>query len=229
VDGFPYLFGLAAAVTALAGGGLGVARAGRSRLGGALLAAALAPAVPTVLGARYVLVGKARLQRQVLAAVDWRGDEVVADLGAGRGLLALGAATRTRGPVHAVDLFVGKDLSGNSAQRLLANARAVGVVDRLRVHRADVRHVPLGPATVDVVVSSQCQHNRGDPAARAAALDEVCRIVRPGGTVVISDLAHVDREYAPHLRGRGATIVAVTGVPGSFPAQRLLVARAPGR
>jgi len=44
--------------------------------------------------------------------------------------------------------------------------------------------------------------------------------------VVISDLAHVDDEYAPHLRSLGFGVVRSERVR-YFPPQRLLVARRP--
>jgi hypothetical protein len=46
--------------------------------------------------------------------------------------------------------------------------------------------------------------------------------LRPGGTVMISDLAHVD-EYVVHLGRLGVVVRTVDQVPGSFPPQRLLV------
>jgi len=151
----------------------------------------------------------------------------VVDLGSGSGLLGLGAAARTGGVVHCVDLFVATDLSGNTPDRLRANAAALGVADRVRVHRTDTRATGLPDACADVVLSSLCLHNLADAGARGEALDEVVRILRPGGTVVVSDLAHVRAEYAPHLEGRGLA-VRTERVPGTFPPQRLLVAHRPG-
>jgi arsenite methyltransferase len=95
------------------------------------------------------------------------------------------------------------------------------------VHRTDVGATGLPGSCADVVLSSLCLHNLADAGARAAALDEVVRILRPGGTVVVTDLAHVRDEYAPHLERRGLT-VRTQRVPATFPPQRLLVARRPG-
>ena len=192
VGGWPYVAGLSAAAAGLAVTA-GVLR--RRPVTAALLAAgAAAAAIPAALGARYVLAGKLSLRDRLLAEIAWRGDEVVADLGARAGLLAVGAARRTTGTVHAIDLFIGKDLLGNSERRLRANAAFEGVADRIQVHRQDVRATGLPAGSVDVVFSSLCLHNLGSQADRRAALDEIMRILRPGGTVVISDLAHVDDE-----------------------------------
>ena len=224
VDGFPYVVGLSAVATLLPAGALALLRGARRRAPAvAALAVGSAAAVPAVLGLRYTAHGKFALRDRMIDAVRWRGDETVVDLGAGGGLLGLAAAARTAGVVHCVDLFIAKDLSGNTPERLRRNARALGVADRVRLHRVDVRRTGLPHAGVDVVLSTLCLHNLADTAARAAALDEIGRILRPGGSVVISDLAHVD-EYAAHLERLGLGVHAVERVPSAFPPQRLLVA-----
>jgi SAM-dependent methyltransferase len=226
VDGWPYLLGLSATALSLLPTGAALLARGRTRSGTAALAVGAVAAVPAGLGARYVLVGKARLRDRLLNAVAWRGDEDVVDLGCGAGLLALGAAQRTAGTVHAVDRWVGKDLSGNRESRLRRNAELLGVASRVVVHTADVRSTGLADASVDVVLSALCVHNLGSPADRWAALAEAVRVLRPGGSLVISDLAHVEDEYAPALRQLGLQ-VRTARVPASFPPQRCLVAHRP--
>jgi arsenite methyltransferase len=226
VDGWPYLAALSGAVGAL---GLVSVVCARRRPAAATVfgLAAAAAAVPSTLGWYYVLRGKHAIRDRLLDEVAWTGDEVVADFGAGAGLLTVGAARRTLGPVHAVDLFISRDLSSNSADRLRQNATREGVGDRVVVHVRDVRDTGLLTASVEVVLSTLCLHNLAEPAARRAALDEAVRVLRPGGIVAMSDLAHVDDEYAPHLRSRGLTIIRTGPVRGTFPRQRLLVARKP--
>jgi arsenite methyltransferase len=215
VDGFPYLAGcrrwpaLCSPVGALA-----LRR--QQWWAGPVLAAGAAAAAPAAMGLHYVLRGKFRLRDHMLDVVAWRGAEVVADLGSGGGLLGLAAAARTRGPVHCVDLFIGKDLSGNTAERLHRNAAALGVAEQVQVHEQDVRRTGLADAAVDVVLSSLCLHNLPGAGARAEALDEVVRILPPGGIVVLSDLAHVDDEYGPHLRRAGCAPALPTGLPVPF-------------
>jgi arsenite methyltransferase len=221
VDGWPYLAGLTTAAVVLVPAGLVVGGV----LGVVLLLVGLAAAVPAALGWRYVLHGKARLRDRLLDAVPWRGDEAVVDLGCGSGLLALGAAQRTTGTVSAVDRWVGKDLSGNGPDRLRRNAEILGVTGGVEVLTADVRDLPLPDASVDVVVSALCLHNLPEPADRRRALEEALRVLRPGGRLLVSDLAHVDDEYAPQLREHGLQ-VTTQRVPATFPPQRMLVARA---
>lgn len=229
-DGYPYLLGFAAAAIGLAGSGIAGVRSARGRLQQASWAAiglGAAAAVPAVLGGRYVTRGKLALRDDLLDRVAWRGDETVADLGTGAGLLGVGAARRTTGAVHCVDLFVGKDLSGNSPERLLRNARRAGVAGQVEVHREDVRATSLPDRSVDVVLSTLCLHNIPSASGRGRALAEVVRVLRPGGTVVLSDLAHVDDEYAPRLRAAGLAVRTHGRLPGTFPPQRLLTATTP--
>lgn len=227
VDGLPYLIGLGAVVLGAGLPGLlGACRgAGRLRqlsLAGIVIGAAAA--VPVTLGLTYVTTGKRALRDRMLDAVRWRGDEIVADIGSGSGLLGIGAAKRTSATVHCVDLFIAKDLSGNTAERLRANAELEGVADRVVVHHEDVRHTSLAAGSVDVVLSTLCLHNIPTPTGRREAIGELTRILRPGGTIVISDLAHVDREYAPLLRSGGLEVRVSGRLAATFPPQRLLVA-----
>jgi SAM-dependent methyltransferase len=231
VDGAAYLIGLAAAAIGMTSlGWLRLVRPGHRAAraaGGMGVALGLAAAMPAVLGIQYVTSGKLALRDRLLDAVPWTGHDVVVDIGAGRGLLAIGAAHRTRALVHCVDLFIGKDLSGNTPQHLLANAALEGVADRLVVHREDAADLSLPDASADVVLSTLCLHNIADPSARTRALDHIVRVLAPGGTVVISDLAHVRDEYAPHLASAGLDVQPVVRAAGTFPPQNVLIARKP--
>lgn len=226
VDGWPYLAGLGAAALALTPLGAVAVSRGVRITGSVALVAGLAAAVPAGLGLRYIAVGKTRLRDRLLDGIAWRGDEDVVDLGCGAGLLALGACGRTRGTVHGVDLWSGTDLSGNGPERLKRNAEILGITDQLQVRTEDVGALGLADRSVDVVLSALCLHNLSDPAARQQALAEAVRVLRPRGTIALSDLAHVEDEYAPFLRDRGFT-VRTSSVPATFPPQRALVATAP--
>ncbi|MFX5747261.1 class I SAM-dependent methyltransferase, partial [Acinetobacter baumannii] len=88
----------------------------------------------------------------------------------------------------------------------------------------DARSLSFDDATFDVVVSMLCIHNIDGEPGRARALDEMVRVLRPGGAIVLADLAGID-SYAKHLRGVGLEVETTGIARGTFPFQRLLVAR----
>ena len=149
------------------------------------------------------LRGKFRIWEEELDRLALRGDETVVDLGCGRGLVLLAAAARLpRGRAIGVDVWRGVDQSGNGPEATRANADILGVADRVELHTADVRDLPLPDGCADVVVSSLVLHNLPDAQARSAALGEAVRLLRPGGRIVLLDIAHVAR-YAEILTKAG--------------------------
>src|SRR5262249_40600592 len=144
-------------------------------------------------------VGKLRMRDRLLNSIPWRGDEQVLDVGCGRGLLLLGAARRlTTGKATGIDLWKSEDLSGNRAETTWENARAEGVADRVAIQDGDARSLSFPDETFDVVVSSSALHNIYEAAERQRALQEIVRVLKPGGRVAIFDIRHT-REYAQVL------------------------------
>jgi len=151
-------------------------------------------------------VGKLRLRDRLLDGLGLRGDEAVLDVGCGRGLLLVGAARRVPdGRAVGIDLWQAKDLSGNAAERTLANARAEGVADRVELHTGDMRSMPFPGSSFDVAVSSLAIHNITGPAGRRAAITEIARVVKPGGGVLIVDIGGTAL-YERTLRELGWTV-----------------------
>src|SRR5258708_2512710 len=76
----------------------------------------------------YSLIGKRAIRDWLLDQVPWRGDEVVLDVGCGRGLLLVGAAQRvTSGKAIGVVAWNRGAVSGNRPAAALRNARLAGV------------------------------------------------------------------------------------------------------
>lgn len=174
---------------------------GRRAIGIGLVGAGL---VPTLLGTSmltYSTLGKLRLRDRILDELDLTGSERVLDVGAGRGLMAVGAARRvTTGEAVAVDLWRGGDLSGNGRDGLRANADAAGV--QVDIVDGDAQQLPFPDASFDAVVSVLCLANIGDRAGRQRAVAECLRVLRPGGRLVLADY-RLTGEYAATLRSLG--------------------------
>ena len=171
--------------------------------------------------------GKLRLRDRLLDSLGLRGDERVLDAGCGRGLLLVGAARRlTSGDAVGVDLWT-KDQSGNSPDAALANARAEGVDDRVTVTSGDVQRLPFRDATFDVVVSNLVLDNLHDEQGWTEAVRDLARVVKPGGRLLISDLAHTE-QYEATLRDEGWSEVERSGPRFLiFPPVRVVVGSKP--
>jgi len=153
--------------------------------------------------------GKLAARDRLLDGIGMRGDERVLDVGCGRGLLLLGAARRlTTGSAVGVDLWSSEDLSGNTAEATLENARREGVAARVRVETTDMRQLPFPDGSFDLIVSRAAIHNVYEVTERAKALKEIARVLAPGGRVVIDDIRHLP-EYAQSLRAAGLEAVTV--------------------
>jgi ubiquinone/menaquinone biosynthesis C-methylase UbiE len=165
----------------------------------------------------YSYFGKLRMRDRLLDRVAWRGDEQVLDVGCGRGLMLIGAAGRlTTGKATGIDLWQDEDLSGNSAQRTIANAQTAGVADRVDVKTGDASEMPFPDGSFDVILSTMALHNIYDAKQRERAVREVARVLKPGGRVVIADIQHTG-QYAEILDQCGLTEVGrhqdATAVP----------------
>jgi ArsR family transcriptional regulator len=112
----------------------------------------------------------------------------IADLGAGEGLISQLLAQRAK-QVWCIDnsprmVEVGTELA---AKNKLAN---------LAYKLGDIEQVPLPEKSVDLAILSQALHHAQHP---QRAVDEAFRILRPGGQVLILDLAEHTFEKAREL------------------------------
>jgi ArsR family transcriptional regulator len=105
------------------------------------------------------------------------------DIGTGTGRLLELLADRTQ-----------RALGVDASREMLALARARlserGLAERCSVRLADMYRLPLADARFDVVTLQMVLHYAEDP---AAALAEATRVLAPGGTLLVLDLAPHDR------------------------------------
>ncbi len=115
---------------------------------------------------------------------------VVADLGSGEGLLSELLARRCK-------KVIAVDNSEKIVEFGAAKARE-NHLKNLEFRLGDLEHPPLEPGSVDLVILSQALHHAADP---ARALVAGHRILKPGGQLVILDLARHAFESAHELYG----------------------------
>ena len=174
----------------------------------------------------YSLVGKFRHRDRILAKVSWTGAENVLDVGAGRGLLLIGAAQHlTTGHATGIDIWNAEDLSGNGPEALKTNIAIEGVGAKTTILSEDARQMSFPDASMDVVLSNVCLHNIYEKPGRAQACREIARVLRPGGVAVISDYKLM-KEYARELAKAGLAVeMCPLDWTGTWPPLRILIAK----
>jgi SAM-dependent methyltransferase len=137
------------------------------------------------------------------AVADLHEGETVLDLGSGGGIDVILSAKRV-GPNGRV---FGLDMTDEMLALARANAAEAGVANAIFL-KGVIENVPLPAGSVDVVISN-CVINLSTD--KAAALDEIGRVLRPGGRVGVSDIVAEDR-LAPEERAeRGSFVGCIAG------------------
>ena len=112
------------------------------------------------------------------AALQAAGDAV--DLGCGPGSLVIEFARRSPG-LH----ITGIDLSQEMLTAAGIHAWEAGVGDRVAFELGDAQNIPCPDGSLDLVVSTLSLHHWSNP---VAVLDEIARVLKPGGAFLIFDL-----------------------------------------
>lgn len=115
---------------------------------------------------------------------------VVADLGAGEGLLSELLARRCK-------KVIAVDNSEKIVEFGAAKAKKNGLKN-LEFRQGDLQNPPIEPNSVDLVILSQALHHAEIP---AAALRSAYKILKPGGQILLLDLLKHNFEKAHELYG----------------------------
>lgn len=176
----------------------------------------------------YSKWGKLLHRDRILGLHVWRGDEQVLDVGTGRGLLLIGAAKRlTTGRATGLDIWNAEDLSGNTRHHTEENIAIEGVAAKCGLENEGVQKMSFPDASFDVIVSNLCLHNLYNGAERRKAVQEIARVLRPGGEAILSDYKKT-REYAHELRAAGLKVQSrMPNLLTTFPPLTIVVARKP--
>jgi ubiquinone/menaquinone biosynthesis C-methylase UbiE len=79
-------------------------------------------------------------------------------------------------------------------ENTLRNAELLGVKDTVEVKNDNAASMSFPDNTFDVVVSNLCLHNIYNVEDRKKACHEISRVLKEGGTAIISDFRHM-KEY----------------------------------
>jgi ubiquinone/menaquinone biosynthesis C-methylase UbiE len=177
----------------------------------------------------YGKFGNLKQRDRIIGLHQWKGDEMVLDVGTGLGLLLAGVATKlTAGKACGIDVFNRYDLSGNTLSGLQENLRTENVTERTVIVKQSILETSFNDQTFDVVVSNLCLHNIYDAVSRKKACGEIYRVMKPGAAAIISDFTHI-REYEKNFAALGMTVHrAGVYLWDTFPPLSIIVARKAG-
>ncbi len=176
----------------------------------------------------YGFYGKFYHRDRILNLISWTGNEQVLDVGTGKGLLMIGAAKRlTSGKSTGIDIWNAEDLSGNNVQNTKKNAAIEGVAGKIDIKNQNVMEMEFADDTFDVILSNLCLHNIYNKEGRKTACAEISRVLKSGGTAVISDFRHT-RQYKNNFNALGlqATLLPANYFT-TFPPLTILVVKKP--
>jgi arsenite methyltransferase len=175
----------------------------------------------------YVKFGKFRHRDTMLSLYQWRGDEQVLDVGCGRGLLLAGAAKllNANGQATGIDIWSTHDMGGNSEAATRHNLELEGISDRCALLGIPAQEMTFPDGTFDVILSNLCLHNIYDRTLRRQAVQQIVRVLKPGGVAILSDYK-LTGSYADQLLEAGLVVERRWGNPlYTFPPLRIVVAR----
>ncbi|HMR34016.1 MAG TPA: arsenite methyltransferase [Geminicoccaceae bacterium] len=129
--------------------------------------------------------------------------ETVLDLGSGAGNDVFIA----RREVGSAGRVIGVDMTPDMIARAWANAAKLGC-DNVEFRLGEIEHLPVDPASVDVVISNCVLNLLPD---KAPAFAEMFRVLRPGGRFCVSDIVATGELPGPVREAAGLYVGCIAG------------------
>jgi len=144
-----------------------------------------------------MIVQREELRRSLRASAG----ESILDLGSGPGFLACELAQEVGATGRIVAVDISSDMNSIASKRIAA----AGLGDRVDILEGDATALAFADAVFDAAVSTQVIEYLAEP---DAALDQLVRVLRPGGRLVIIDTDWDSLVWAATDRRRAARIAA---------------------
>ena len=138
-----------------------------------------------------------------MAIAELSPGETVLDLGSGAGIDVLLSARRV-GPEG---FAYGLDMTGEMLELARKHAEEADI-DNIEFLEGYIEDIPLEAGTVDVVISN-CVLNLSTD--KQGVFSEMCRVLRPGGRIGISDVVAEDHLTAQERLERGSWVGCIAG------------------
>ncbi|GGN17275.1 class I SAM-dependent methyltransferase [Halarchaeum nitratireducens] len=123
--------------------------------------------------------------------------DFVAEREGARGLdLGCGNGRHAELLVEQCETAIGVDASAGLLAEARARAAERGYADALALVRGDARRVPLAAETIDLAVYVATLHHLPSRTARVASLDELARVLAPGGEALVSVWSTTHERFA---------------------------------
>lgn len=190
------------------------------------------PLILLVSGGLYLytsLVGKYKIITKVVSQMALPPNAKVLDLGTGHGAFLMEIAKKldVPGKVTGIDIWNQNDQSNNAlanTQQLIDAQKLTGVS---QLTTANMTDLPFDDESFDFVVASVAIHNVKPASARAKAISEAYRVLKPNGEIIIIDIEHVP-QYRRTLQQLGVAELTVSnaGVNGMYGVMMTKILRA---
>lgn len=155
-------------------------------------------------------VGKIAFIRDLIPSFSFKGDEMVLDVGCGKGLLLNTIAKHlTTGKSFGIDVWNSDDQLGNHPSETRKNAEIEGVIEKVEIHTGDMRNMPFPSESFDYVFSCLALHHLKGEGNRRAALYEMMRLLKGNGKLILIDFQHI-QEYRDDLKSMGYEKITIS-------------------
>ncbi len=172
--------------------------------------------------------GKPREAKRLVEDIPWGGDEVILDVGCGRGHVSIPATKRlTSGRITGLDSWNKRHISGNSVQSLMANARVNSVEDKLFPVKGVPTRLPFAEGVFDTIISCLGLGNLEGGAERREAVKQLAISLKLGGRISILVSGHSE-QFRDALSDAGIAEVRIVRYRlGLFPPVQRITGRKP--